>query len=974
MSFYRLRASLGFEALEPRLNLSSAYDLKVIAQTGVDGLTSIAPGASLNDNGQIAFVATQSIGQSVFVGDGTAPASIVSFLSPSATRTYGTELQINNAGRVAAVDIVGSGRLARIWDTNSPGTFTTVGRSSAPRLDTTHFDGLSGTAALSNDGNLAFAGLESPLAPSPSFWEVHLSNSFVDRRDAFSLTTEVKQIDIPPSAFFRYRAADGERVLVANQQNSQTTIMLHEIDGLDNTTTIASTLSGWLGLGIKPAISDDGSMVAFSGSHPTLGAGIFVYGGGITSPLKVSGVSGDGILDMNETWNDNNSNGNVDAGEDVGPFGSFTESLDMSLGIGYSYGPGLPKMLTVAFMASDVTSHQGLYTLALDARNPGDVKPVQLLNVTGIGGTIAGLAGNVASIGVNDLLNNVGEVGFVVTMDTGAQAVVRGGIKDSDGDGLYDIWETDGIDVNGDGVVDLNLPSLGANPMHKDLFVEYDAMVGRAPAEVTLDRVVQAFSQAPNALLNNPDNQAGIHLVLQRDELNLSLHDFPNAFDDFSTVKNVHFGTPAERASSNWQNIYLAKQIAYRYAIFGNTYSSDTSSGLAELSGNDFMVTLGGWSTPGGTPDQQAGTFMHELGHTLGLGHGGGDSVHYKPNYYSVMNYLWQTPKGYGNWRLNYSTEDLPDLVESNLSELTGIGGPANVMVPIGPSGGPLRLVKMSGPVDWNDDGDVADTGVTANLNRDVSAGQEVISTLTGFEDWSHLVFNFRRSAHAADGSIYVPDATHTELTFELDQHINKSVTPSSPDFNSDGMVDGSDFLAWQRGYGITNGASRVQGDSNGDGDVDGDDLSNWRSNFGSNGNLTNTSTDQLSADEVSNLFAGAALSSAALMTHYRAPLLSAAMRLQFSATTIDAALDDLTTTIGSRYSLDPWPNVRFESVRPQSIVVPTGTPLWPANCPPSNKRLDINSDWGQWPADEAILDIAFTGVQSSSLLFSRIN
>jgi hypothetical protein len=52
-------------------------------------------------------------------------------------------------------------------------------------------------------------------------------------------------------------------------------------------------------------------------------------------------------------------------------------------------------------------------------------------------------------------------------------------------------------------------------------------------------------------------------------------------------------------------------------------------------------------------------------------------------------------------------------------------------------------------------------------------------------------------------------------------------------DFDGDGDVDGRDFLTWQRGFGITSGASLTQGDANGDGAVDAADLEFWSSQYG---------------------------------------------------------------------------------------------------------------------------------------------
>ena len=45
--------------------------------------------------------------------------------------------------------------------------------------------------------------------------------------------------------------------------------------------------------------------------------------------------------------------------------------------------------------------------------------------------------------------------------------------------------------------------------------------------------------------------------------------------------------------------------------------------------------------------------------------------------------------------------------------------------------------------------------------------------------------------------------------------------------------IDGADFLAWRRGYGITETAVPDDGDANGDMDVDEQDLLIWRQQSG---------------------------------------------------------------------------------------------------------------------------------------------
>lgn len=68
--------------------------------------------------------------------------------------------------------------------------------------------------------------------------------------------------------------------------------------------------------------------------------------------------------------------------------------------------------------------------------------------------------------------------------------------------------------------------------------------------------------------------------------------------------------------------------------------------------------------------------------------------------------------------------------------------------------------------------------------------------------------------------------------------------TQEGADFDGDGDVDGRDFLLWQRGYGISQGAAHGDGDANLDGRVDGQDLAVWQDSYGSSGEITVPSAD----------------------------------------------------------------------------------------------------------------------------------
>lgn len=124
---------------------------------------------------------------------------------------------------------------------------------------------------------------------------------------------------------------------------------------------------------------------------------------------------------------------------------------------------------------------------------------------------------------------------------------------DYDGDGIPNGWETHGIDVNHDGTIDLTLP--GADPLHKDLYVEIDSMVGLAPLDSTIKAVALQFKVAP---VTNPDNGFGInlHYIIDETDIPVATWDvidpdtsWPKGFDDIKqqTDKDAHMAVLARR-------------------------------------------------------------------------------------------------------------------------------------------------------------------------------------------------------------------------------------------------------------------------------------------------------------------------------------------------------------------------------------------------------------------------------------------
>jgi probable HAF family extracellular repeat protein len=401
----------------------------------------------------------------------------------------------------------------------------------------------------------------------------------------------------------------------------------------------------------------------------------------------------------------------------------------------------------------------------------------------------------------------------------GCVDIDQDGGGDDDGDGLCDDWETLGIDVDLDGVVDLELydddgdgvvgPEERADPDHKDLYVEIDWMAQHRPWAAALRRVVRSFADAP---VDNPDGLPGVRLHLVSDE-EAAAHDDLIAFDrdpgvalQFDDVKARRFGRAGERT---WPPTLDAKRLAFRYALFAHGQPGGYG-GLAEVHGNDLLVTLGSFQEVlghgAGDVDAQASGLMHELGHTLGLRHGGGDAVNCKPNYMSIMNYnfAYDGDPIVGR-RLDYSREILPTLDERDLSEPLGIQGPAGeqTAVQLPPPLDVPVAVPADGPIDWNADGNSEGIGVAADVTGICDRTNTPV--LVGWNDWATLRYGFVTSFNFGDGP-RAPEDLPEELTFA-------DVVATSPDSDGDGVPNALDVC-------MTVADDQSDADSDGVGDV----------------------------------------------------------------------------------------------------------------------------------------------------------
>ena len=229
-------------------------------------------------------------------------------------------------------------------------------------------------------------------------------------------------------------------------------------------------------------------------------------------------------------------------------------------------------------------------------------------------------------------------------------------LADTDGDGLPDIWEEQGV-VLADGT-EIPLPDWGADPERPDLFMQLNWMSSEYDTLKCDTRAARECASA-NRTSYAPSKQGLDDLVDLFADHGISLHiDAGEHYTNIPNYSDVHGGETLEYRDfyfdpSEFEAFQLIDTInelgdranIFRPGVLGDRMrAGSNATGLSLVGDSSFYV-----ANPGGraNDEQVRNTILHEFGHTLGLRHWGAqqyvtDIAEGSPmqaGYQSVMNY-----------------------------------------------------------------------------------------------------------------------------------------------------------------------------------------------------------------------------------------------------------------------------------------------------------------------------------------------
>lgn len=389
---------------------------------------------------------------------------------------------------------------------------------------------------------------------------------------------------------------------------------------------------------------------------------------------------------------------------------------------------------------------------------------------------------------------------------------------DSPCDGIPLAWKQNGVTIDpgsGNPPQFVDLPNMGVSLDRPNILVQLDWMEdathNQQLRQTAIDTVIDAFDKDP--VLHRGASRKGITLIIDAGP-DSTLKPGGAKWGALSRAKKIPWSqyllTGNRDDGFQLANFYsllksnfvpTGRLPSFHYALAAAVISQDKrttppkddkTSGLTSPDRLGFMVTLGDWTGPAGSQNEQIGTFMHEFGHTLGLDHSGGegdaDSVNFKPNFPSVMNYAYQT-KGIfrsGVQVFDYSRDIMPDVDETTLTEADGFNfgsnisgyGSTNSCGKKDASGkvtvDPTYIQKDLKPVDLNCNKDTTSPGKGFDANGDTVQG-----TLKGSTpDWTRMKFRTGGVGMGADAKdvVIIPNSgispPHRDINFEESQRI----------------------------------------------------------------------------------------------------------------------------------------------------------------------------------------------------------